>query len=127
MEVRNPEQIIEPIETGELLEKVMELKHKGYRLSQTTSSYVDGKYELSYSFADDDTNLYHTLRLVVDPDVEVPSITEIIPAASFYENEMREMYGVKIQWIDLDLKNRLYRIDAVAPLKVDRPKKGAKK
>ncbi|MBQ1741573.1 MAG: NADH-quinone oxidoreductase subunit C, partial [Oscillospiraceae bacterium] len=36
----------------------------------------------------------HTLRVVVDVEQEVPSITEIVPAAVFYENEMKEVFGV---------------------------------
>lgn len=104
------------IETGELLTKVMEFKKKGLRLSQACAAYYEGQYELSYSFADDVTYDYYTLRLRADMDEEIPSITEIIPMAVFYENEMAEMYGVKIEMISVDYHNKLYRIEEDAPL-----------
>ncbi len=115
-QIKHPEDIIEPVEVGTLLPKVMDLKKKGYRISQACAAFVDGKYELSYSFADDGTYAYHTLRLVIETDTEVPSITGIVPAAVFYENEMKEIFGVKIKMISLDYENKLYRIRVEAPL-----------
>ena len=76
---------------------------------------MNGKYELSYSFADDVTYQLTTLRVVIDVDAKVPSITEIVPQAIFYENEMKELFGVNIEMIALDYKNKLYRIEEEAP------------
>lgn len=115
-QVIHPEEILESIEVGSLLPSVMAIKRKHYRLSQACAAYVDGKFELSYSFANDETYQFVTLRLVIDVDTEVPSITEIIPAALFYENEMKEIFGVKIQMISLDYNNKLYRINETTPL-----------
>ncbi|MBQ7677956.1 MAG: NADH-quinone oxidoreductase subunit C [Lachnospiraceae bacterium] len=115
-QVIHPEEIMETIEIGSLLPCVMALKRQHYRLSQACAAYVDERYELSYSFANDETYQFLTLRLVIDIDTEVPSITEIIPAAIFYENEMKEIFGVKIQMISLDYNNKLYRINEVTPL-----------
>ncbi len=115
-QVIHPEEIIETIEVDKLLTKVMELKKNHYRISQACAAYVDEKFELSYSFADDETYQYHTLRVVIDTYAEVPSITEIVPAAVFYENEMKEIFGVKIQMISLDYNNKLYRINTTTPL-----------
>lgn len=107
-------EIIE-IQKSELLEKVIEMKKKGYRVSQICASWIDKKYEILYSFADDETYDYFSLRVVVEKDEEVPSITEIIPMAVFYENEMKEMFGVNVAMINEDLHNRLYRIDTETP------------
>ena len=115
-EVIHPEEILEEIAASDLLKKVMEKKKEGYRLSQICAALIDGKYELSYSFADDVSYQYITYRLVIETDVEIPSITEIIPQALFYENEMKELFGVKIKMISLDYENRLYRIRQEAPL-----------
>ncbi len=115
-EVIHPDEIIEQIEVGELLPKVMKLKKDGYRLSQACAAFIDEKFELSYSFAEDKSYQYTTLRLVIDTDVEVPSITEIVPPAVFYENEMKELFGVKIKMISLDYKDKLYRIKVEQPL-----------
>ncbi len=115
-EVIHPDEILEQIEVGDLLPKVMRLKKDGMRLSQACAAYINEKFELSYSFADDTTYQYTTLRLVIDPDVEVPSITEVVPPAVFYENEMKELFGVKIKMISLDYNNKLYRIKVQNPL-----------
>ena len=115
-EIIHPQEIIEEISVSLLLDKALEQKKAGMRLSQACAAYVDGNFELSYSFANDETYQYHTLRVVVSPETEVPSITEIVPPAVFYENEMKELFGVKIQMISLDYENKLYRINADTPL-----------
>ncbi|MBO6215340.1 MAG: NADH-quinone oxidoreductase subunit C [Lachnospiraceae bacterium] len=115
-EVKNAENTIRNIEVNELLEAVMRQKTAGRRLSQACAAFVNEKYELSYSFADDDSYDYETLRVVIDVDTKVPSITDIMPQAVFYENEMKELFGVKIQMIALDYNNKLYRIEQEAPL-----------
>ena len=114
--VKCPENELIEITKGELLSKCMELKKSGLRFSQGCAAFCGGKYELSYSFADDETYEYKTLRLKADPEEEIPSITDIIPTAVFYENEMAEMYGVRIKMISLDYHNKLYRIEEEAPL-----------
>jgi len=111
-----PENITEEIEVKDLLKRALEMKKSGFRLSQACAAYINEKYELSYSFSDYDNFGLHTLRIVIDTDTEVPSITEFIPAAVFYENEMKELYGVKIRMISQDLDNRLYRIKQESPL-----------
>ena len=115
-EVIHPAEIIETIEVGELLPRVMRMKKDGYRLSQACAAYIDEKFELSYSFADDTTYQFTTLRLVVDTDTEIPSITEVVPPAVFYENEMKEIFGVKIKMISVDYDDRLYRMKVKTPL-----------
>ena len=110
------------IEPGELSVKAMEMKSKGLRLSQACAATIDGKFELSYSFAHDVTYQYTTLRLVIEPETEIPSITEIVPTAIFYENEMKELFGVKIKMINLDYKNKLYRINVETPLGPEKAK-----
>ncbi len=115
-EVIHPAEIIDTIEVGELLPRVMKMKKDGYRLSQACAAYIDEKFQLSYSFADDTTYQFTTLRLVVDTDTEIPSITEVVPPAVFYENEMKEIFGVKIKMISVDYNDRLYRMKVKTPL-----------
>ena len=115
MEIKNPANTMEIVAPDNLLEHVMVQKNMGRRLSQICSAYANEKIELSYSFADDETNQYHNLRLVIDKDTEVSSITEFYPYAFLYENEMKELFGVNIQMINLDYGNKLYRINEEAP------------
>ena len=114
-EIKNPAHVILEITPDELLANVMTLKNNKLRLSQICCAYSNEKIELSYSFADDDTNEYIILRIVIDKDTEVCSITEFYPYAFLYENEMKELFGVNIQMINLDYSNKLYRINAETP------------
>lgn len=114
-EVICPENEQEVIEPEQLLDRVMEKKNKGLRLSQACAAWVEGKYELSYSFADDVSYEYHTLRIVMDQEQEVSSITPFYPYAFLYENEMKELFGVKIKMIRPDYDNKLYRISTETP------------
>ena len=111
-----PENILEEIPVDILLDKSLEKKKQGLRLSQACAAYVNDKYELSYSFANDETYELTTLRVVIDKDTVVPSITEIVPSAVFYENEMKELFGIKIVMLSMDYENRLYRIEQEAPM-----------
>ncbi len=115
-EVIHPKENIIQIPVELILDKTMEKKKAGMRLSQACAAFVDGKFELSYSFADDTTYQYDTLRIVIDPDTPVSSITEIVPQAVFYENEMKELFGVNIQMLSIDYNNKLYRIEEETPL-----------
>ena len=110
-----PENILEVIQPEALLDEVMKKKNQGLRLSQACAVYKDQKFELSYSFAEDETLQYTTLRIVMDTDQEVSSITPFYPYAFLYENEMKELFGVKINMINLDYDNKLYRIGVDTP------------
>ncbi|MCR5272774.1 MAG: NADH-quinone oxidoreductase subunit C [Lachnospiraceae bacterium] len=114
-EIFNPENKLEEINHEKLLRKVLVMKNKNMRLAQMCAAFVEGKYELSYSFADDETYEMSTLRLIIEPDTAIPSITEIYPYAFFYENEINELFGVNVKFINHDYNKKLYRIDAESP------------
>ncbi len=115
MEIKNPEHVLVEITPDQLLGEVMARKNQGLRLSQICCAYSNDKLELSYSFANDDTNEYTNLRLVIDKETEVCSITEFYPYAFLYENEMKELFGVKIQMINVDYNQKLYRLNDETP------------
>ena len=114
-EIKNPAHVILEITPDELLANVMTLKNNKLRLSQICCAYSNEKIELSYSFADDNTNEYIILRIVIDKDTEVCSITGFYPYAFLYENEMKELFGVNIHMINLDYNKKLYRLHDEAP------------
>ncbi|MGN0363713.1 MAG: NADH-quinone oxidoreductase subunit C [Bilifractor sp.] len=116
MTVRKSTMDIREIPKDRLLAEVMQMKKNGYRLSQIGNTWINGRYEVYYSFADDHTLDYHTLKLVVDRNEELPSITEIIPAAVYYENEISEMFGVHINMISNDYHGKFYRIQEKTPM-----------
>ena len=114
-EIKNPAHVLVEITPDELLGEVMKFKNQKLRLSQICCAYSNEKIELSYSFANDDTNEYINLRLVIDKETEVCSITEFYPYAFLYENEMKELFGVNIEMINFDYNKKLYRLKDETP------------
>ena len=108
---------IETIELDQLLEKTAERSMTGWRLAQVCAVYLDEekKYELSYSFE----NVYEllTYRITIDENEPVPSITQIYDCAFTYENEMKELFGVNMKYMENDYHDKLYRIDVETPFK----------
>lgn len=101
------------IEKVDLLSLIMDKKNHDYRLCQICCAFVENQYEVSYSFAKGmDVEHY---RLVVDKDEEVPSISRVYRSAIFYENEMKELFGLNVEHMKVDYDNKLYRIDVETP------------
>jgi ech hydrogenase subunit D len=73
--------------------------------------------ELSYSF-DKDYDLL-TLRFVTDTETELSSISVIYPYSFLYENEIKELFGVKIKSIMPDFNDTLYKISVKTPFNMN--------
>jgi ech hydrogenase subunit D len=69
--------------------------------------------EVTYSFEKEYD--FKNLRINIDYDEEIESISVIYPYSFLYENEIKELFGVNIINISLDFNNNLYRITAKAP------------
>lgn len=98
-----------------LIPKTKERLSGNNRLVQICAVSVPGGYELTYSFAEG--YKFINYRLNITEDTEIESISKMYPSASLYENEMTELFGVKITGIALDYKNKLYKIDTETPFK----------
>lgn len=108
------------IELVELLPVIMEKKNDLWRLAQICCVFKEGKYEVSYSFAKEYELVNY--RLVVDKDEEVPSISRVYQAAILYENEMRELFGLKVEHMKVDYHDKLYQIKEETPFLVKEEK-----
>ncbi len=107
----------EEVPVDQLIYTAMKKKDANLRLSQACVAYVGEKFELTYSFADDDSYDIENVRVILpDLTTEVPSISDIFPNASFYENEMHELFDINVCLIGLDYHDRLYRIKKDAPM-----------
>lgn len=106
------EQNIQVIQQGELLSRTVHLKHEGYRLVAISATTKDG-IELTYSF--DKEYDFINLRLIIDTETEIDSISSLYSYAFMYENEIKELFGVKIKDISIDFNNQLYRIAVKTP------------
>jgi ech hydrogenase subunit D len=111
------EQTIKVILPGELLSETLHMKNKGYRLAAISCTNKNGM-EISYSF-DKNYDLL-SLRFNINSDVEIQSISSIYPYSFLYENEIKELFGVKIQHISIDFDNNLYRIAAKTPFNTEK-------
>lgn len=105
-------QIINQILPNELLSETLKLKNEGYRLVAISCTDKDGA-EISYSF--DKEYDFINLRLNIDYDAEIESISLIYPYSFLYENEIKELFGVNIKNISIDFNDNLYRIAVKTP------------
>ncbi len=108
------QQIINTISSNELLTEVLHLKNDGYRLVAITCTCKEGM-ELSYSF-DKNYELIN-LRINIGLEDEISSISFIYPFAFLYENEIKELFGVRIMDIAVDFNNSLYKIPVKTPFR----------
>ena len=106
---------IEPITMEQFLPMVIQFKMDGWRLVQICACRLPEQYELSYSFAKGFD--MRTLRLTVGEDEPVSSITQVYPCAFIQENEVAELFGVKIESMENDYHHKLYRIARDTPFK----------
>lgn len=101
------------VEASRLITEVRNLKASGYRFAQACATVVDNDFEIVYSF-DKDHQLTN-LRLVIDQDEEVESITGDYWPAFIYENEMHDLFGIKFKHIALDYEGKFFRIAEPTP------------
>ncbi len=113
-------QEITPIEKHELVGVSAELFATGYRFVQVACVTLESCYELTYSF--DKAYQLKNFRINVAPDEELPSISVIYPNAFLYENEIHDLFGVKIKNIAVDYGGTLYRTSVNAPFSIGKVK-----
>lgn len=96
---------LEIIEKEWLEHHVGELCHRGWRyVTITCCNNKDGSFDLFYTF---DLNLkLRNMKLTVFKGDTVPSISGIVLAAAFAENEIGELFGLKFEGLVLDYGGR---------------------
>lgn len=97
----------------QLVGEVQTLFNQGYRFITATCVDEIEKFQVIYSF-DKETKLTN-LRLEVDKGVKVPSISGVYQCAFLIENEIKELFGLEITDIALDLGGHLYMVDGTDP------------
>jgi len=98
-----------------LFATVLKIKHEGYRLVQICATTLDTEYEITYSFALGYDFL--SFRIIISEDTEIMSISTIFSPAFLYENEMKDLFGIKINLINLDYKGNFYKLEKKTPYK----------
>jgi ech hydrogenase subunit D len=111
-----PQEII-PIEKDALLGVVSDLFAQGYRMVQIGCTTLADAYELNYSF--DKDYLFKNLRITVQQQDEIQSISVIYPNAFLYENEINDLFGLNIKNISVDYKGAFYRTAIKTPFSIE--------
>jgi len=101
------------IEAEELLKHVEEMKENGFRLVQISCTRLEDIFELNYSF-DKDYD-FTNIKFNITSEVEIPSISFIYQPAFLYENEMHDLFGIKINNISIDYNGGLYKMSVKTP------------
>lgn len=104
------------IEKAELSNILRHHKEDGCRFVQMHAVSVDNVIEMTYSVATPENHLIN-YRIVLEDGEGIGSVSNIYPSASFYENEIKEQFGVNIELIELDYNNNFLGIRAKTPLK----------
>ncbi len=98
-----------------ILAEAQRASYEGWHLVQQCATRVEGGYELIYTFGRDyDLDQW---KITIGEDENVESITPFYPCAFIYENEMHDLFGVKIKMIQKDYAGRLYRTATPTPFK----------
>jgi len=108
------EQLLIPIKKEELLNQVSMLLNDSYRLMQISCTKGESSYVVDYTF--DKELKFYGLRVEISlENPELPTISAICLPAFLYENEMHDLFGIKIDNIIIDFKGKFYRLDKSAP------------
>lgn len=103
------ENIVE-ISKEQLLAQVQEMFYEGYRfVTATCVDLGDGKADILYHF-DKDLEI-RNFRLTMEKSDVLPSISKIYFCAVLVENEMKELFGLKINDIAIDYDGRMLLAD----------------
>lgn len=109
------EQKITTIPDGILVENALKYRDMDYRLVQICSTTTKEGYEITYSFSKGYD--FENIRINIGSDQEIYSISAIFPGAFLYENEMNDLFGIKINFITIDYNGNFYRMDTKHPFK----------
>jgi ech hydrogenase subunit D len=102
-----PDQTLEVITLDTLLERVRAMRTRGRRLVQICATALPGEFELTYSF-DLEGQLMSLRVQVPSEDARVPSIGSIYACAFLYENEMHDLFNIKVEGMTVDFHGNLY-------------------
>ncbi len=106
-------QTIEEIEVEMLPTLADGMRLDGWRLVQILCISRDDGYELQYSFGGG--YALKTLKLTFGLKDTVPSITPYYGAAFLYENEIRDLFGARIERIAPDWEGKVFDVADKTP------------
>lgn len=109
------ETIIEELERSQLPETASQLAREGFRLVQMMGTPREDHIEVMVSF-DRDYALRNFRVQVPRDDLTLPSITKPFLAAFTYENELQDLFGIKVTDLALDYEGNFLRARMPHPM-----------
>ncbi len=101
------------IDAAQIVEKAGQMFKDGCRLVQISCLAKDS-FEVTYSFEKEYS--CSNIRIVLPKENPVlPSITGQYFAAFTYENEMQDLFGIKVTGLALDFKGKFYKLSVKTP------------
>jgi len=88
------------IKKENLVEEVQKLKDEGYRIVTASCVDMDTEFMIYYHF-DKQNNMKH-LKIFSNKDEEVPSISGVYLAGALVENEIKDLFGLKVKDLAID-------------------------
>ena len=87
---------------NEYFEKVEELKNDGFEMMVDLTAIdwfrkKEPRFEIVVNFLSVSKNKRVCLVVIVNDDLNVPSITSLYPSANFYEREVFDMFGINFE------------------------------
>lgn len=98
---------------SDLLNYLQDKKEEGYRLVQICCTKIEEGFELNYSLSKEYDFLNY--RIKIDESDIVPSISFIFKYSFLYENEMKDLFGIKIKHISVDYSGSFYKLAVKTP------------
>jgi ech hydrogenase subunit D len=120
-----PTDTITTVEKNSLIQKVSELNKAGYRLVHICANTLADTFELTYAF-DKEYGIVNLRLMVPKADPVVPSITGEFLCALTYENELQDLFGLKVTDLKVNFNGNFYRTAIKTPFAVANPQTGAK-
>ncbi len=88
-----------------LLEHVAALAERGYRFITTTCIDTGEQFEVYYHF-DHHLQMHHLL-VTIGKEESIPSITPVYFSAFVAENEMKDLFGLRVEGLNVDYQGRM--------------------
>jgi ech hydrogenase subunit D len=95
------------IEKNDLINQVKQLQQQGYRMVQISCTDLD-HLQVDYTF--DKDYKFKNLRIELPKDArELPSISNIYLTGALYENELHDLFDIKVKGMLIDFHGKFYR------------------
>jgi ech hydrogenase subunit D len=101
-------QEIKVIQKNDLLTQVTQLQQQGFRLVQIGCTVLERHLQVDYSF--DKDYQFQNLRIELPLDARaLPSISKVYLTAALYENELHDLFDIKVDGMLIDFHGKFYR------------------